>query len=140
MHRYLSYFDKDADGNVTCAEFLITFFRLGFEEKSRRLKELRLEQQRFKEDRDRQQKEEQDLLEKKNSLKVNFVFSKTDKESALKKLREAAKLYESGVSAMKAFSTISMEPHVFKEQLKRAFNLKVTAPELGALMKGILDS
>ena len=28
-----------------------------------------------------------------------------------------------------------MPPHVFKEQLKRVFNLKITAPELGALMR-----
>jgi hypothetical protein len=109
---------------------------LGFEEKSRRLKELRLEQQRVKEERERHEKEEKAQLEKKNSMKVNFVFSKADKESALKKLRDAARLYESGSSAMKAFETIAMEPHVFKEQLKRAFNLRVTAPELGALMTG----
>ena len=28
-----------------------------------------------------------------------------------------------------------MPPHVFKEQLKRVFNIKLTAPELGAVMK-----
>ena len=35
---------------------------------------------------------------------------------------------------MDAFDVKHMPPHVFKEQLKRVFNLKVTPGELGALM------
>lgn len=30
-------FDKDGDGTVNCAEFLLTFFRIGFESRSRAL-------------------------------------------------------------------------------------------------------
>lgn len=30
-------FDKDGDGTVNCAEFLLTFFRIGFESRNRAL-------------------------------------------------------------------------------------------------------
>lgn len=30
-------FDKDGDGTVNCAEFLLTFFRIGFEGRNRAL-------------------------------------------------------------------------------------------------------
>ena len=115
---------------------MVSFFRIGFEEKTRRYRDFKDEAKRLKQERELKVKEEKALLDKKNSLKVSYLFSKADKDSVLKKLREAAKLYDAGASSMKAFETAFMEPHVFKEQLKRVFNLKVTAPELGALMKG----
>ena len=129
------HFDKDKSGNINCQDFLVTFFRMGFDEKSRRLKEYRDEEKRLKEEREYKVKEEQAQLAKKNSLKVSYIFSKADKDSALKKLREAARLTDTSGGAMKAFETKFMQPHEFKEQLKRVFNLKITAPELGALMK-----
>lgn len=54
------------------------------------------------------------------------------------KVTEAAVKYDkNSPSAMSltAFEGSSMPPHVFKEQLKRVFNIKLTAAELGALMK-----
>lgn len=109
---------------------------MGFEEKSRLFRAERAEAQRTKEERERKIKEEKAMLDKKNSLKVKYIFSKADKDSALKKLRDAARLTDASGGAMRSFETAFMEPHVFKEQLKRALNLKVTAPELGALMRG----
>ena len=108
---------------------------MGFDEKSRRLKESRDEEKRLRDDREFKVREEQIQLAKKNSLKVSYIFSKADKDSALKKLREAARLTDTSGGAMRAFETAFMAPHEFKEQLKRVFNLKITAPELGALMK-----
>ena len=81
--------------------------------------------------------EEKKELEMKNALKVNSAFTEEDKINAIKKLRGAAKLYDKttpGAMSMKSFEVKSMPPHVFKEQLRRVFNLQVTPPELGALM------
>ena len=131
----VEYFDKDHSGDVNCQEFLIAFFRMGFDEKSKRLTESRNLEKRLKEEREKKAAEEKAQLDRKNNLKVSYTFSKADKDSALKKLREAAKLTDTTGGAMRAFETAFMQPHVFKEQLKRVFNIKITAPELGALMK-----
>lgn len=90
-----------------------------------------------KEQREKNAREEKLLLEKRNSLTVSYLFSSADKESALKKLREAAKLNDVNAGSMRAFDAAYMEPHTFKEQLRRLFNLKITPPELGALMRGL---
>eukprot|EP00620_Florenciella_sp_RCC1587_P019114 CAMPEP_0182578550 /NCGR_PEP_ID=MMETSP1324-20130603/41358_1 /TAXON_ID=236786 /ORGANISM="Florenciella sp., Strain RCC1587" /LENGTH=77 /DNA_ID=CAMNT_0024794505 /DNA_START=8 /DNA_END=238 /DNA_ORIENTATION=+ len=34
----MKFFDKDGDGVIDCSEFLITFFKVGFEEKDKRAK------------------------------------------------------------------------------------------------------
>ena len=39
-----------------------------------------------------------------------------------------------GAPSLEAFESLSMKPHVFKEQLLRAFTMKVSPEELGALM------
>jgi hypothetical protein len=75
--------------------------------------------------------------DKKNALTCSFDFTHQDKERALVKLRDSARLYDKstpGAMSMKAFEVISMPPHVFKEQLRRVFNLKSTSAELGAYM------
>jgi len=56
----------------------------------------------------------------------------------MQKLILAAAKYDrnaAGTVGLDAFSGSSMEPHVFKEQLRRVFNIKVTPGELGALMR-----
>ena len=55
----------------------------------------------------------------------------------MRKLTNAAMLYDRtmpGCVQLTAFECESMLPHVFKEQLKLVFGIKLTAPELGALM------
>jgi hypothetical protein len=42
--------------------------------------------------------------------------------------------HEMGSASLEAFEPISIPPHVFKEQLKMAFNMKTTNAELSALM------
>ena len=42
----ITYFDNDGDGTVDGAEFLLTFFRRGFNEKARRTREIRNKNQR----------------------------------------------------------------------------------------------
>lgn len=39
-------FDKDGDGTVNCAEFLLTFFRVGFESRNRALQRYSYSQER----------------------------------------------------------------------------------------------
>jgi hypothetical protein len=139
LSAFIKNFNKDNDHgeNVNCAAFLVSFFRAGFQERSNRLHNLWKEKKRVEEARKMKELQEKKEQEMKNSLKVNFEFTEKDKERAIVKLRTAARLYDKttpGAMSMKAFEVKEMMPHVFKEQLKRIFNLQVTPPEMGALM------
>jgi Ca2+-binding EF-hand superfamily protein len=64
-------------------------------------------------------------------------FTEKDFQSAFFKLTLGAIKYDRSLpNAMNltAFECISMPPHIFREQLKLTFNVKVTVPELWALM------
>ncbi len=136
---FFNHFNQDQqDKNMlNCASFLVSFFRMGFNEKSRRIKAFWEEKKRIEKERERKKIEDEKELAAKNALKVNFTFTEEDKERAIVKLRTAAKLYDKttpGAMSMKAFEVKEMPPHIFKEQLKRVFNLNVNPPEMGALM------
>jgi hypothetical protein len=139
LSAFIKNFNKDNDHgeNINCAAFLVSFFRAGFQERSDRLHELWREKKRVEEAHKLKELQDKKELEMKNSLKVNFQFDEEDKARAILKLRTAARLYDKttpGAMSMKAFEVKEMQPHVFKEQLKRIFNLNVTPPEMGALM------
>ena len=130
--------DPEAEKMMDGAEFLRGFFQLGFEEKSRRERARRkAEAELAKQTADKEAKRQAELA-KKNDLQVSFACGDKDLESAMAKVTEAAVKYDKNSSSsmsLDAFEGSAMPPHVFKEQLKRVFNLKLTPQELGALMK-----
>ena len=129
--------DDKEENNVNCASFLVWFLRIGFEEKSRRIRATWAEKKRINEDKDRRRQEELAEQAAKNSLKSSLDFAPEDRDRALAKLREAAKLYDKampGAMSMSSFEVFAMPPHVFKEQLRIVFNLRISPPEMGALM------
>lgn len=138
--------DKDGDQSsqaqsqeeeIHCATFLVHFLRDGFVEKRRRLKLAWKAKKLQALQAERQKNEETDVKARKHALEVDKRFDEEDKIRALDKLRAAAKLYDKsrpGAVSMKAFEVKKMEPHVFKDQLKRVLNLSVTPKELGALI------
>lgn len=79
-------------------------------------------------------KKKQELDAKSKQAKVSYNYSEQDYKSALDKLLEAAVLYDRnmpGAVQLVAFDCEYMVPVEFKEQLKRAFNLTLSANELG---------
>lgn len=139
LSAFIKNFNKDNDHgeNINCAAFLVSFFRAGFQERSNRLHETWKEKKRFEENKKMKELQEKKEQEMRNALKCNFQYTEKDKARAILKLRTAARLYDKttpGAMSMKAFEVKEMQPHVFKEQLKRIFNLQVTPPEMGALM------
>lgn len=133
----VQHLSKDGEDRVNCAQFLVTFFRMGFRERSTKIKAKRDEVKRITEEKEAKKRAEQEELEKKNAAKVSFNFTKEDEKRVLKKISDAARLYDqSSPSAisMKSFEVAFMPPHIFKEQLKRVFNLDLTPEELGALI------
>ena len=134
MGAYIRHCTDDPQGKVFCASFLIGFLRTGMEERSKKLKSNWAERQRINAAAEEAEKLRLEFQEGKNAQKVSS-FTEDDKKHALYKLRAAAKLYEavSGMS-MQSFEAKHMVPHEFKEQLKRVFNLKLSGPELGAII------
>jgi len=129
--------ETENDENINCAAFLINFFRVGFNEKEKRVREYWAKKKKHEDDRQQKKIEKREALEHKNLFKPVMEFTAADKESALTKLRFAAKQYDKsmpGAMSMKAFEEKTMPPHVFREQLKMVFNMQVNAAELGALM------
>ncbi len=131
-------FDNDGDGTVDCSEFLIEFFKAGHAQKRAAVQKRRLaEQQHAARERAAAARAEAEKA-RKNALKVSYEFSEQDLVDALAKVTEAAVKYDKNSPScmgLDAFDGSSMPPHVFKEQLLRVFNLKLSAPQLGALMK-----
>lgn len=65
--------DNDHDDKVHCASFLVHFFRMGFQEKTKRLHAVWAEKKRIKEEKERKAREEAEELEKRNAAKVSYL-------------------------------------------------------------------
>jgi len=134
----ITVFDKDGDKTVDCAEFMVKFTTLGFNERDR----VRQENRRKKAEHEKRVAEEQAAKEKakedKREAYVNYNFTHDEFSSAMEKLKYAASTYDrnhpSAVS-LDGFQGASLSPGIFREMLKRTFNIKLTPGELGAAVK-----
>ena len=133
----ISIFDANSDGFIICEEFTKVFLNMGIVEREKERKEATERQKRLNEIRLRKMKAKEDELASKMALKVSYSFSDAEFNSAMHNLTEAAWRYDknaSGAPCLEAFERKYMEPHVLQEQLKRSFLMKITPPELGAIM------
>ena len=130
----IRFFDPDMTGNVPCQEFLIHFLRTGFSERRKVLAAS------LKKSRDAElvrAKEEEDKLAAqwaKMELDVTYDYSPEDSANALAKLAAAARTFDAATTSMAAFDGNYLSAAVFREMLKRTFNIKVTGKELGSLV------
>lgn len=131
-------FDTDGSGRIECETFLKKFIKTGYDERQRQKAAWREHQ---KEVLERATKRKETKLKEKED-QVSFAnlehkYTEQDFQSAFQKLTEGATKYEKtgpGAVGLNAFEAVSLPPHVFKEQLKLAFNVNVTLPELWALV------
>lgn len=138
----VAHFDKEQTGRIVCQEFLMQFYHIGNEERTR-LNSKRLESQRRKEVRDREkwEKRREESMHRAAAL-VDFNFTEDDFDSALKKfiyLFYQIDRRHFGADDMKAFAIDAMQPSEFRELMKRNLNFKVLPAELGALI-ALFDS
>lgn len=84
-------FDKDASGNVSCSDFVVSFIRYGSEERAR-IRALQLEKQR-KDELHRRTEHERKVKEAESKMVVDirYDYSEKDEASAFEKLASAAK-------------------------------------------------
>lgn len=127
----------NGQGNVDCQSFIISFIKLGAEERAK-FKLVMLERQRANDvlrrtEHDRKMKEAEDKM----TLKISYDYTEEEKNSAFVKMAHAAKKYDKnapGCMSLDGFEQRTMAPVVFREMLKRTFGLVLSGPELGAIM------
>lgn len=127
----------NGSGNVDTSKFLVSFIKLGHEEREKR-KAMQIEKQRnmdaVREKAEEMKKKEAD---EKMNMKINYVYTPEEKEEAFRKLAVSAKKFDKAHPAamsLDGFEEKTMKPHVFREMLKRTFNFLPTPQELGALI------
>lgn len=144
----MSYFDKENLGVIVCKDFIIQFFRTGFEERNRITMGYRAEDLRKKK-KDKKIEEEKARIQALKSAKdVDYDFTESDFDDALHKLILTCFHFDRrqlGPAGFGAFTSESLTPSEFREMTKRTFNMKLSTYELGALvtyfdlhMKGVV--
>ena len=134
----ISVFDKDGDGNIDTAEFLLTFFKHGFAAREQETQAQREKQLRMSAEAEQEQIQKLKDMEEKIEMKVDYDFSEADEARMHVKLRTAAKKYDKSHPAsvsLAGFDAKFLKPGVFREMLRRTFNLHLTGKELGAAVK-----
>jgi Ca2+-binding EF-hand superfamily protein len=139
----VQHFDVNGNGKVHCKEFEGHFLKVGIAERAKD----HSESIRF-------QREDTKMREKENADKLAAQWAKhevvvtdstlsqmltdADRNSALEKLTTAAFKYDAaspGPIGLNAFKTSVMSPAVFREMLRRSFDMKLTDGELLALIE-----
>lgn len=133
----MNYFDKKNKGVVPSHDFLIHFLKVGQAEREK--DHIATLQQLRKDAEERKRIEEETLaaMWAKTELKVTQTFTEKDKAEAMSKLAEAAFKFDPaspGPMGLTAFQAQYLSPAVFREMLKRSFNLRVSDAELAALI------
>jgi Ca2+-binding EF-hand superfamily protein len=137
LNACMHFFDAKKTGKVDSRKFLIYFLKLGIaqreEDHKTSLAKLRTDIAM----REREHEEKLAAQWAKTELSLTFEFTEEDRNSALQKLSDAAFKFDPaspGPMGLVAFNGKKMTPAVFKEMLRRTFNMKITTAELAALI------
>jgi Ca2+-binding EF-hand superfamily protein len=137
MGALMHCFDPKKTGEVSSHRFLAHFLKLGISEREKELKE---SLRKLREDAANREKYHRDMMAAqwaKAELNVEYNFTEDEKMSAMKKLTIAATQFDpasAGSMGLAAFQASVLSPAIFREMLKRCFNMKLTNGELAALI------
>lgn len=121
---------------IPCAPFLIAFSRMGYLEKERRLKKKRNEMKKYEERLKEKNKDNEISLKRTNISKFTIKFTEEELNSAVKKLKEAAKLYDKtmpSAMSLKTFDLKYISLDEFRDQLKKTFHMNINQAEFCAI-------
>lgn len=133
----MHFFDPKKTQLVDSRKFLIYFLKLGIAEREA---DQRNSLAKLRADEAMRVREHEEMLAAqwaKMELNLTYEFTEADTVSALEKLSDAAFKFDPaspGPMGLTAFNGKKMTPAVFKEMLRRTFNMKITAAELAALI------
>jgi len=128
----------EKEKHIDCQMFIINFLSLGYSERRKeKVAQHHLQKQQEKEAAEYSAKKIAEL-EKKNEITVDMDFTAMERKQALDKMVKAAFQYDpngTGAVSLRAFDAAYLTPSVFKETLKRTFNLQLDLREFGAIMQ-----
>lgn len=134
----IHFFDQENKGYINSHKFLTHFLKIGITERD---KDHRQSLQKLREDaafRVRFHEEQMAAQWAKAELRVTREFTSEEAASALEQLTVAASKFDpstsAGSMAVQAFETAQMTPAVFREMLRRCFNLRLSNGELASLL------
>jgi hypothetical protein len=90
----ISVFDKDGNGQIDTAEFLLTFFKHGFAAREQDVHDQREKQTRMTAQAEQDAVQKLIDLEEKFEMKLDYNFSEADEARMYVKLKSAAKKYD----------------------------------------------
>ena len=137
LNACIHFFDPKKTGKINSRKFLIYFLKLGIAERE---KDYKNSLEKLRNDIYMKEKEHEEKLAlqwSKNEISLDFQFSETERKSALEKLSDAAFRFDPsspGPMGLVAFNGKKLSPAIFKEMLRRTFNMKITSAELAALI------
>jgi Ca2+-binding EF-hand superfamily protein len=130
----LTFFEADESGLTHCKKVVAKYLAAGVEERNRRKKAWREHDMLMQAKRIAEEKKKLELAEKKMLIDL-ADYGEADFDSAFAKLSEASLHYSKEKSGgLGSFDPECMPPHVFKEQCKLVFNVKLTNRELASLV------
>lgn len=122
-------------------KFMNKFIKLGFDERARVKVEL-LEKQRANEFlREQESIRKKRLAEQKMELEIDETFGEVDRSNAYDKMKVASARYDRnspGCVSLEAFDAKVMNAAMFREGMKRTFNVVFTPRELAAVMQDFM--
>ena len=133
----MKHFDKDLNGTIDCAEFLNSFFRLGFDCRSKMHKDHLEKQKLANYNRERNELLKLQSQEKKMNLKVDWDFTDDNLNEVKEKITKAAMKYDKNHPAsvsLDGFETKILPPGIFREMIRRTFNIHLSPKELAAML------
>lgn len=126
-------YDAKNTGRVLCKSFLTDFLRMGQEARYKAHVEQLERQRAMTVQAEEEHRKKVQAVQNSESLRMSERFGDKHLQSALAKLTAAALHYDKvrGVSLI-SFEPATLSPLEFKKALKRTFNIKFSAPEMGA--------
>lgn len=133
----ITKFDTSGLHQVESANFIHFFIRLGVEERTKLHSQLLQRTRQLEEEKKEIQIKRDAEMEAKLQSQVCTVFDSSDRKSAIKKLKQAAFLYDKnapGAISLSGFSCASMTTGMLKEMLRKTFQLILSPREYGAIL------
>ena len=122
---------------VNGEEFLKYFLKLGHDARYRMVKEKKNQKLKMEKELKEYEQKKKRQIEEQMELKIDYDFGEVDEARALQKLGNAAKLYDKNHPSavpLEPFQCSSLPPTVFRDVLRRLFNVNLSPKELGSLV------
>lgn len=134
----MEWFELPAGPEIACGDFLRRFLQIGIEKREkdriRKRKQQEQQEQRERDEEEAKVKQKADYL----NFQIDYDFSEVDDARAQEKIKDASTKYDKslpGSKSLDCFEVDHLSPGLFRDALRRTFDLHFTDKEMGALVR-----